>query len=135
MSLEDYEECLRESPADVQKRAHQFLDAVVADAMRAEAAASAGTTTTGKNDDGGENARLALVVAHGGILNVMMLTEMDLEEEVGIMGNCAVAVVDVVFEGEGGAGVRYVPRKLNDVSHFEESELPATRHGVENFGH
>lgn len=114
MSIDDYEECLRESPADVQQRAQHFLANLVADAISAEAA-SAETATAAA---AAGSARLALVVAHGGILNVMMLTEMGLEEA-GIMGNCAVAVVDV-FQEEGGRGrVQYVPRKLNDVSHVD----------------
>lgn len=139
MSFDDYDECLRESPADVQKRAQQFLDALVADAVRAAAGtASGGKSASAAADKGAaaqqdENARLALVVAHGGLLNVMMLTVMGLEENAPIMSNCAVAVVDVFAQA---GRVRYVPRTLNDVSHFRESELlPASVHGVENFGH
>lgn len=140
MSFEDYDECLRESPADVQKRAQLFLDALVGDAARAAAGTSAGgngnngesaAAAKGAAAQQDENARLALVVAHGGLLNVMMLTVMGLEENAPIMSNCAVAVVDV-FEQAGRA--RYVPRTLNDVSHFGESERPASCHGVENFG-
>eukprot|EP00903_Cladosiphon_okamuranus_P009508 g9060.t1 len=151
VSFDDYDECLRESPADVQKRAQLFLDALVADAVRAAAggtaaggngngesaiaaaaAAAAASNAKGAPAQQDDNARLALVVAHGGLLNVMMLAVMGLEENAPIMSNCAVAVVDV-FERAGR--VRYVPRTLNDVSHFREFELSASSHRVENFGH
>ncbi|CAM9327247.1 unnamed protein product, partial [Hapterophycus canaliculatus] len=124
---EDYVESLRESPADVQKRAQQFLDALIADAVRAEAEGGEGSfernddagestdATSSDVEDGNSNARLALVVSHGGILNVMMLVVMGFTEAE-VMGNCSVAVVDVYDEEDG---VRYVARTLNDVSHFE----------------
>ncbi|CAM9614498.1 unnamed protein product, partial [Ectocarpus fasciculatus] len=134
-----YKESLRESPADVHKRAQEFLTGLVSDAVRA---ADHGTVNKGRGDEGtpnngphdsaadaaaaaaarhgDESARLALVVSHGGILNVMMLTVMGLEEKAcPLMRNCAVAVVDVFDDGRGKGRVRYVPRTLNDVSHFE----------------
>lgn len=125
-------ESLRESPADVQKRAQQFLDTLIADAVGAEAegagASPGGSDDAGESTDvaasaaeeGDSNARLALVVSHGGILNVMMLMAMGFRDAE-VMGNCAVAVVDVYEEEDG---IRYVARTLNDVSHFEKSELP-----------
>ncbi|CAM9303514.1 unnamed protein product, partial [Scytosiphon promiscuus] len=129
---EDYVESLRESEADVQKRAQQFLDTLIADAVGVEAEGDGGDV--GRSDhaggstnaavsaaeDGDSDARLVLIVSHGGILNIMMLIVMGLREAE-VMGNCAVSVVDV-YEEENG--VRYVARTLNDVSHFEKSELP-----------
>lgn len=153
-----YKESLRESPADVHKRAQQFLTGLVSDAVRAadhgtavkrvgEGRGDEDGTNNGRHDSAAEaaaaaearhrdeNARLALVVSHGGILNVMMLTVMGLEERAcPLMRNCAVAVVDVYDDGRGKGRVRYVPRTLNDVSHFEASELPAACHSGEN-GH
>lgn len=132
MPPEDYVESLRESQSDVQKRAQQFLDTLIADAVRAEVeggeggfdrsdgAAESTDAAVSAAEDGDSNARLVLVVSHGGMLNVMMLVVMGFTEAE-IMGNCAVAVVDV-YEEENG--VRYVARTLNDVSHFEKSDLP-----------
>ncbi|CBN78654.1 Phosphoglycerate mutase [Ectocarpus siliculosus] len=137
-----YNESLRESPADVHKRAQQFLASLVSDAVRAaddgtvnrvgqgrngrhDSAAEAAAAAEARNGD--ENARLALVVSHGGILNVMMLTVMGLDEKAcPLMRNCAVAVVDVVDDGRGKGRVRYVPRTLNDVSHFQSIRRQCT---------
>ena len=145
--LEDFEEPRRESLTEVEQRARQFVDALVADAdgdtfMQREAADARGRETEGRATDGsgtekeegggadGCCERLALVVSHGGLLNVMMSVVMGLEE-VGFMGNCSVAVVEV-FEKEEG-GFSFVSGVLNDDSHVEAAGLSADGAGVENF--
>lgn len=81
----------------------------------------------------GETGRTALIVSHGGLLHVMMMAVMQLGEKIGFMSNCAVAVVDVFEEKDGGGVVSYVPRTTNDDSHMVAAGLAAgTR--VENFG-
>lgn len=135
----------------MEQRARQFIDGLVADAdgdrfIQHEAAEvgrqmggrAPDRSNAGKEDGGGADGgheRLALVVSHGGLLNVMMSVVMGLEE-VGFMGNCSVAVVKVFEKDEGGFS--FVPGALNDDSHMEAAGLSARggsgRVVVENFG-
>lgn len=148
---EDFKEPKRESVTEVEQRARQFLDSLLADAdgdrfIQHEAAEvgreiggrAPGGSNADKEDGGdadGGRERLALVVSHGGILNVMMSVVMGLEE-VGFMGNCSVAVVKV-FEKDDG-GFLFVPEALNDDSHMEAAGLSTRvgsgRVGAQNFG-
>lgn len=99
-------------------RAQEFLDVLIDDALRAEAEAT---------EEG--DPRVALVVSHGGFLNVMMLAVMKLKKAE-IMSNGALAVVDVY----GGNGwVKYVPRTLNDSSHIDHASRSQSCY-AENFG-
>lgn len=139
MSLEDFVEPRREATPDVQKRAQQFLDALIADAAKdACRAREAGAVAGGdSNMDGGGSAsedgheRIALVVSHGGLLHVMMSLVMGFGRDIGFMGNCAVATVEVLEE-EGG-GVSFVPRDLNDDSHTDAAEGVGVDKHIENF--
>ncbi|CAM9355821.1 unnamed protein product [Laminaria digitata] len=98
----------------------------------ARATAGSGAEKEDGGDAGGRRERLALVVSHGGLLNVMMSVVMGLEK-VGFMGNCSVAVVEV-FEKEEG-GFSFVPGVLNDDSHMEAAGLSVKGGGgVENLG-
>lgn len=137
MSLEDFVEPQRETKSDVEKRAQQFLDALIADAAKDASREREGGASVGggdgqeRGDSENENERrIALVVSHGGLLNVMLSTVMEFGCDIGFMNNCAVATVEV-FEKEG-AGVSFVSRGLNDDSHMVAAGLGAGKH-VENF--
>lgn len=126
-----YVEPRRETPSDVQKRAQEFLNVLVTNAARAEYEVRRADAINGNGRGEEKNPRLALVVSHGGFLNVAMLAVMGLGDGIGFMSNCAVAIIDV-FEKEGGGGVSYVPRELNDESHLFAAGLSVGR-SVENF--
>lgn len=119
MPLIDYVAPRRETVSEVRKRSRTFLKGLIAEATR---------DAPGR----GKEATLALVVAHGGLLNVMMVGVMGLGEEVGFMTNCGVTIVDVFGKGDGDGTVLYRARTVNDDKHLVQTGLK-TGSQVETF--
>lgn len=117
--MTDYVAPRRETVSEVRKRSKTFLKRLNTEAMR-------------DAPRRGKEATLALVVAHGGLLNVMMVGVMGLGEEVGFMTNCGVTIVDVFDKGDGEGRVLYRARTINDDKHLVQTGLK-TGSQVETF--
>ncbi|CAM9285006.1 unnamed protein product, partial [Ascophyllum nodosum] len=103
--LEDFKPPRRETAAEVRKRSEAFLEELIADAAQ---------DAPGRDKE----EMVALVVSHGGLLNVMMVGVMGLGEGVGFMTNCGVTIVKVFKEDGGDTSVSYEAQTVNDDKHL-----------------
>ena len=103
----------------MRKRSEAFLEELIADAAQ---------DAPGRDKE----EMVALVVSHGGLLNVMMVGVMGLGEGVGFMTNCGVTIVKVFKEDGGDTSVSYEAQTVNDDKHLIQTGLK-TGSDVESF--